>query len=249
VKEYNKKVDELVVSAELLARSERESAWREMAKQVAHEIKNPLTPMKLNIQHLQRFRGEGKEYAEYVNRISQILINQIDTLSDIATEFSSFAQIPTAIKQVFPLAEQIGKVIELFTLHDHVSISFQKNDCAGVLINADREQLSRALINLIKNGIQAIPEEREGRIIISLVKGDQTVIISVEDNGTGIAQELQEKMFSPNFTTKSSGMGLGLAIVKNIAENFNGRVWYETRQDEGTTFFFEIPVYSGDQQH
>lgn len=244
VKEYNKKVDELVVSAELLARSERESAWREMAKQVAHEIKNPLTPMKLNIQHLQRFRGEGKEYTDYVNRISQILINQIDTLSDIATEFSSFAQIPTAIKQVFPVAEQIGKVIELYTLHDNVTISFLKNDCDGVLINADREQLSRALINLIKNGIQAIPENREGKIIISLEKKEQAIIISVEDNGSGIPAELQEKMFSPNFTTKSSGMGLGLAIVKNIAENFNGRVWYETRQQEGTTFYFEIPVYN-----
>jgi len=249
VKEYNKKVDELAISAELLARSERESAWREMAKQVAHEIKNPLTPMKLNIQHLQRFRGEGKEYSEYVNRISRILINQIDTLSDIATEFSSFAQIPTAIKQVFPLAEQIGKVIELYTLHDRVTFTFLKNNCDEVQINADREQLSRALINLIKNGIQAIPEDREGTIIISLEKRDQTVVISVEDNGTGIPPELQEKMFSPNFTTKSSGMGLGLAIVRNIAGNFSGRVWFETRQNEGTTFFFEIPVYNHKLQH
>ena len=132
----------------------------------------------------------------------------------------------------------------MYTLHDNVTISFLKNDCDGVLINADREQLSRALINLIKNGIQAIPEDREGKIIISLEKKEQAIIISVEDNGSGIPAELQEKMFSPNFTTKSSGMGLGLAIVKNIAENFNGRVWYETRQQEGTTFYFEIPVYN-----
>jgi signal transduction histidine kinase len=244
VREYNKKVDELAVSAELLARSERESAWREMAKQVAHEIKNPLTPMKLNIQHLQRFRGEGEQYHDYVNRICQTLINQIDTLSDIATEFSNFAQIPTAMRQIFNLSEQIGKVIELYEPDEHIRISFDKRDCGYIRINADREQLSRALINLIRNGIQAIPENRQGKILISLNREDQLVIIRVSDNGTGISPELQEKLFSPNFTTKSSGMGLGLAIVKNIAENFSGKVWFETRQNEGTTFCFGIPVYN-----
>jgi two-component system, NtrC family, nitrogen regulation sensor histidine kinase NtrY len=243
VKEYNKKVDELAVSADLLARSERESAWREMAKQIAHEIKNPLTPMKLNIQHLQRFKGEGREYQEYVNRISQTLINQIDTLSDIATEFSNFAQIPTAMKQVFNLSSQIKKVIELYEIHDRIHISFLTGECGEIKVYADREQLSRALINLIKNGIQAIPEEREGYIRIVLERKNSIVVISVADNGTGIPPELQEKMFSPNFTTKSSGMGLGLAIVKNIAENFNGRVWYETNMRDGTIFYLEIPVY------
>jgi len=247
VKEYNKKVEELAISADLLARSERESAWREMAKQVAHEIKNPLTPMKLNIQHLQRFRGEGKDYQEYVNRISQTLINQIDTLSDIATEFSNFAQIPTAMKQVFNLSAQIEKVIGLYENNDRVVITFDKGDFGDVLVNADREQLSRALINLIKNGIQAIPEEREGKIALSIRKRDHMVVIVVSDNGTGIPEELRDKMFSPNFTTKTSGMGLGLAIVKNIAENFNGRVSYETVINEGTTFFLEIPVYDKKQ--
>jgi nitrogen fixation/metabolism regulation signal transduction histidine kinase len=237
VKEYNKKVEELAGSAELLARSERESAWREMAKQVAHEIKNPLTPMKLNIQHLQRFQGKGEEYNAYVNRIAQTLINQIDNLSDIATEFSNFAQIPTAMKQVFNLSVQIAKVIELFENHD-------KGNCSDIKVNADREQLSRALINLIKNGIQAIPEDREGHIILTISRKEHMVIISVADNGSGIPPDLQEKMFSPNFTTKSSGMGLGLAIVKNIAENFNGRVRFETIINEGTTFYLEIPAYT-----
>lgn len=243
VREYNKKVDELAVSAELLARSERESAWREMAKQVAHEIKNPLTPMKLNIQHLQRFRGEGMDYQEYVNRICQTLIGQIDTLSDIATEFSNFAQIPTAMKQVFDLAGQIGKVIGLYENNDRINISFEKKTPEDILVNADREQLSRALINLIKNGIQAIPEEKAGNIEIFLDKKEHMAVVSVRDNGTGISPELQEKMFNPNFTTKSSGMGLGLAIVKNIAENFNGRVWFETIMNQGTTFHLEIPVF------
>ncbi len=247
VREYNKKVDELAVSAELLARSERESAWREMAKQVAHEIKNPLTPMKLNIQHLQRFRGEGMDYQEYVNRICQTLIGQIDTLSDIATEFSNFAQIPTAMKQVFDLAGQISKVIGLYENNDRINIRFEKKVSEDILVNADREQLSRALINLIKNGIQAIPEDKEGNIEIFLDKREHMAVISVKDNGTGISPELQEKMFNPNFTTKSSGMGLGLAIVKNIAENFNGRVWFETEMNQGTTFHLEIPVFEEKQ--
>jgi two-component system, NtrC family, nitrogen regulation sensor histidine kinase NtrY len=147
------------------------------------------------------------------------------------------------MKQVFNLSEQIGKVIDLYEMHEHVRISFIKGTCDGVLINADREQLSRALINLIKNGIQAIPDDREGEIVISLERKEHTVVISVKDNGTGIPPELQEKMFSPNFTTKTSGMGLGLAIVKNIAENFNGRVRYETKQGSGTNFILEIPVY------
>lgn len=243
VKEYNKKVDELAVSAELLARSERESAWREMAKQIAHEIKNPLTPMKLNIQHLQRFKGDGEEYRKTVNRIAQTLIGQIETLSEIATEFSNFAKIPTARKQEFNLALQIMKVIELYENDNRVTILFDKGNCGNLNVNADREQLSRAFINLIKNGIQAIPPKREGVIKIRLKRREHMVVISVADNGTGIPEELREKMFSPNFTTKTSGMGLGLAIVKNIVENFSGMIWYETETNKGTTFYLEIPVF------
>jgi two-component system, NtrC family, nitrogen regulation sensor histidine kinase NtrY len=243
VKEYNKKVDELAVSAELLARSERESAWREMAKQIAHEIKNPLTPMKLSIQHLQRFKAEGEEYRETVNRISQTLIHQIETLSEIATEFSNFAKIPTARKQEFSLAGQIRKVIELYENDDRITLLFDDGGNSNLKVFADREQLSRALINLIKNGIQAIPKDRAGKIEIRLKRRDHFVVISLSDNGSGIPEELQEKMFSPNFTTKTSGMGLGLAIVKSIVENFSGRIWFETGTDEGTTFYIEIPVY------
>ncbi len=243
VKEYNKKVDELAVSADLLARSERESAWREMAKQIAHEIKNPLTPMKLNIQHLQRAKGEGKEYNEYIERVTATLIEQIDNLSNIATEFSNFAKIPTARNQVFLLAEQLHKVLALYETHDEMSIEFNSNGLEDIWVNADREQLSRAIINLVKNGIQSVPDKRKGKIDILLSKQEHMAIISVSDNGTGVPVELREKLFSPSFTTKSSGMGLGLAIVKNIVENFSGRVWFETKMGRGTTFFIEIPIY------
>ncbi len=243
VKEYNKKVDELAVSAELLARSERESAWREMAKQIAHEIKNPLTPMKLNIQHLQRTKGEGKEYHKYVEHVTAMLIEQIDNLSNIATEFSNFAKIPTARNQVFKLAEQLQKVIDLYETHDRVRIDFSPNGLEYLTVNADREQLTRAIINLIKNGIQSIPEDQVGRIHIALSRRDHMAVIAVSDNGTGIPVNLRDKLFSPSFTTKTSGMGLGLAIVKNIVENFSGKIWFETKLEKGTTFFLEIPVY------
>lgn len=245
VKEYNKKVDELAVSAELLARSERESAWREMAKQIAHEIKNPLTPMKLNIQHLQRFKGKGEEFEKYINRVTSTLIEQIDNLSNIATEFSNFAKIPTARNQIFKLAEQLKKVISLFEQHQHVAIKFHSNGLDYIEVNADRDQLSRAVINLMKNAIQSIPDNRKGRIDISLSRREHMAVIAVTDNGEGISDELKDKLFSPSFTTKSSGMGLGLAIVKNIVENFSGHVWFETQEGQGSTFYIEIPVWEG----
>jgi nitrogen fixation/metabolism regulation signal transduction histidine kinase len=244
VKEYNKKVDELAVSADLLARSERESAWREMAKQIAHEIKNPLTPMKLNIQHLQRARGKGKEYNEYFERVTATLIEQIDTLSNIATEFSNFAQIPNARNQVFELAGEMKKVIRLFETHDKATIKFIYEGYEDIFVNADREQLSRAIINLIKNAIQAIPETKRGKIIINLYSKEEKAIIAFTDNGAGIPVELRDKLFSPSFTTKTSGMGLGLAIVKNIVENFSGKIWFETELDKGTTVNIEIPIYN-----
>jgi signal transduction histidine kinase len=243
VKEYNKKVDELAVSAELLARSERESAWREMAKQIAHEIKNPLTPMKLNIQHLQRAKGEGVEYNKYIERVTATLIEQIDNLSNIATEFSNFAKLPAARNQVFNLTAQLQKVIDLFETHDQAKIVFRTNGHENLEVNADREQLSRAIINLVKNGIQAIPENKVGKIVIQLKRRGHMAVIEVADNGTGIPVELRDKLFGPSFTTKTSGMGLGLAIVKNIVENFSGSIRFETELGKGTAFFVEIPVY------
>jgi signal transduction histidine kinase len=246
VKEYNKKVGELAVSAELLARSERESAWREMAKQIAHEIKNPLTPMKLNIQQLQRAKKGSELDDKFLERVTSTLIEQIDNLSNIATEFSNFAKIPTARNQVFNLSGQLQKVIDLFETDSRVKIEFNSNKFGKIEVNADREQLSRAIINLVKNGIQAIPDEKPGRILIELNRRDHMAIISVSDNGSGIPVDLRDKLFSPSFTTKSSGMGLGLAIVKNIVENFSGTIWFETKIGKGTTFYLEIPIYEED---
>jgi two-component system, NtrC family, nitrogen regulation sensor histidine kinase NtrY len=245
VKEYNKKVDELAASAELLARSERESAWREMAKQIAHEIKNPLTPMKLNIQYLQRLKNSPAELVDNIEKVSKLLIEQIDNLSSIATEFSNFAKMPQARNQIFDLSLQLQKAIDLFESHEKTNIRIEIINLEEIFVNIDREQFSRAIINLVKNAIQAIPSGKDGIINISLSKNEGKALIKIEDNGTGIPEELQDKLFSPSFsfTTKTSGMGLGLLIVKNIVDNFNGRIWFNTTPGQGTAFFIEIPVY------
>jgi nitrogen fixation/metabolism regulation signal transduction histidine kinase len=245
VREYNHKVDDLMESAELLARSERESAWREMAKQIAHEIKNPLTPMKLNIQYLQKAKEEGKEhYDDFFNRVTKNLIEQIDTLSGIATEFSNFAQIPKARNEIFNLIEVVQNICSLFEPNQNLSITLDVNHLSEIKVFIDKEQFSRALLNLVKNAIQAIPADQKGELKISVLKVGHSAVIQISDNGTGISKEAQENLFQPNFTTKTSGMGLGLSIVKNIIENFSGKIWYTTKINQGTTFFVEIPLYN-----
>ena len=244
VRSYNEMVDELADSAEKLARSERESAWREMAKQIAHEIKNPLTPMKLSVQHLQRTATEdpGRQH-QNLKRITQTLIEQIDQLSAIATEFSNFAKMPRTNNEEVDLKEEIAKTLKLFQSTEDAEIQSDYANAVPAIVLADREQLSRVFINLVKNAIQAIPEDRRGKIGISLETTAHTAIVKVSDNGRGIPEELGDKLFQPNFTTKSSGMGLGLAIAKDIIEHAGGAIRYETVQGEGTTFIVELPLF------
>lgn len=242
VEEYNRTLNELVQSAELLARSERESAWREMAKQVAHEIKNPLTPMKLSIQMLQRSKNDGvADMDERIDRMAKTLIEQIDTLSNIATEFSSFAQMPRSNMERVDLRELLESAVSLHQ-GSEAEVQLQLSSDGPSIIRADREQIIRVFNNLIKNGIQAIPEDKSPRMVIALKRQDQHWLVSVNDNGTGIAEELREQIFVPNFTTKTSGMGLGLAMVKNIVEMASGRIWFETEIDQGTTFYISFPA-------
>ncbi len=176
------------------------------------------------------------------------MIEQIDSLSNIATEFSNFAKIPKARNQVFNLAEHLQKVIDLYETHNRANIEFSANKLKKIEVNADREQLFRAVINLIRNGIQSVPDDQMGEIKIWLEKKKNKAIIAVKDNGSGIPVELRDKLFSPSFTTKTSGMGLGLAIVKNLVENFAGRIWFETELGKGTTFFLEIPIYKKEEE-
>jgi two-component system nitrogen regulation sensor histidine kinase NtrY len=242
VDEYNRTLSELVRSAESLARSEREGAWREMAKQVAHEIKNPLTPMKLNIQMLQRsYRDGAPDIGERIERTGRILVEQIDALSNIASEFSSFAQMPRPVMERIDLRDLLDNVAALHKDAEmQVSLNVQAD--GHCLVMADREQMLRVFVNLVKNATQAVPEGRHGRIVLGLIANNGQWVASVQDNGAGIPEELRDRVFVPNFTTKSAGMGLGLAMVQRIVESAEGRIWFITETGVGTTFYVALPM-------
>ena len=245
VKSYNRMVEELQASAEKLAKSERETAWREMAKQVAHEIKNPLTPMKLSVQHLQRAKGvKPEDWDSYFDRVSQTLVEQIDSLSAIADEFARFARMPQSRFKAVDLVQKVKSSIDLFELSETGRIRFETEAGGPVMVNVDEEQLQQVFNNLFKNALQSVPRSRKPRILVSLRVDDGWAILSVKDNGTGIDPEVSEKMFEPNFTTKTSGMGLGLAISKNIIEAAGGKIWYETEESNGSTFYISLPLYA-----
>ncbi|HUS02929.1 MAG TPA: HAMP domain-containing sensor histidine kinase [Chitinophagaceae bacterium] len=243
VDEYNKMVKKLDVSAAMLARSEREGAWREMARQVAHEIKNPLTPMKLNLQYLQMAIDTNspnvKDISVYVARI---LVEQIDHLSKIATDFAQFANIGRTRNQVFNLNDAIKHVCSLYAANEKLNISITLHT-EKIMIRADKTQINRLLTNIIQNAIQAVPENRDAEIeIMTKEERPAKIILSVKDNGSGIPERMKGKIFTPNFTTKTSGTGLGLAMCKGIVEKIEGRIWFETKEKEYTIFFVELPV-------
>jgi signal transduction histidine kinase len=243
VKAYNNMIGQLEESAQKLKQSEREGAWREMAKQVAHEIKNPLTPMKLHLQHLKRVFDTDPEQAKpMMEKVSKTLIDQIDGLSRIASEFSNFAQMPQAENATFVLNNLLDSVHQLFQKEAGEDVLITLDLCADTLsVFADREQLMRVFNNLIKNAIQSIPEDRNGDVYIILEGTESLVTVKIVDNGAGIPADKRDRVFQPSFTTKNSGMGLGLAMSKNIVEAANGRIWFETEEDHGTTFFVELP--------
>jgi two-component system nitrogen regulation sensor histidine kinase NtrY len=248
VRQYNRMVDELDESAQKLANSEREYAWREMAKQIAHEIKNPLTPMKLNIQQLFKSWTDGVPgFEKKLERFTKNQIEYIDNLSSIASAFSSFAKIPEANPVDVDLMEQVRITLELFKNSDKISFRVGYPHTDKVMIYADKEQINSIFSNLIKNGIQSIPPGKEGLIKVNLETEKEKVLVSVSDNGTGIPESLKTKMFTPNFTTKSSGTGLGLSIVKSYVENAGGKIWFESESDKGTVFFLEFPLSKPDK--
>lgn len=245
VEQYNRTVDELEKSAALLAQSERESAWRTMARQIAHEINNPLTPMKLTIQQLQRTKKLNDEsFNQYFEKSTSTLIEQIDHLSNIATTFSNFARLPEAKMSPVDISAKLYNVYQLFKdNHEHIRVIFHGPE-SGLYIIADPEQLVQVFNNLLKNAFQSIPFDKKGKIDIYIKQMDKDVEISVQDNGTGITKEDQEKLFSPNFTTKTTGMGLGLSIVKNIIEITGGKISYTTRVGHGSTFTINFNLYN-----
>jgi nitrogen fixation/metabolism regulation signal transduction histidine kinase len=238
VESYNSMIDELEESAIQLATNEREQAWREMAKQVAHEIKNPLTPMRLSIQSFQRkFNPEDPQIIQKVDEYSKTLIQQIDTMSSIASAFSNFAKMPAQKNEMLNVVEVITLALDIFTENYITFHSEEKN----IVANFDRTQLIRVITNLVKNAIQSIPAHRIPKIMVKVYSKDDTVFITVEDNGNGIADVNKPMIFEPKFTTKSSGMGLGLPMLKKIIETYNGSITFKSEEGKGTTFIVTFP--------
>ena len=237
---YNGMVDKLEESALLLAQSEREQAWREMAKQVAHEIKNPLTPMRLTVQNFERkFDANDPTIKQKIKDYSETLIQQIDTMSSVASAFSNFASMPAQQNETLNVVSVIDLALEIFNEN---YIIFEADE-EEIITLIDRTQLIRIITNLVKNAIQAIPESRmEKEIKIRVKKRDNEVLIQVSDNGNGIESQNIPRIFEPKFTTKSSGMGLGLGIIKNIIENYKGTITFETEINKGTIFTVTLPL-------
>ena len=242
VQEYNKMVAKLGESATALAKSEREGAWREMARQVAHEIKNPLTPMKLSIQYLQNaINNNQPNVKELSGRVADTLVEQIDHLSKIAADFSQFANIGNTNVELFDLHDVIGSLKNLYLPNQTVEMDW-KPIHDKVMVKADKTQMNRLFTNLFTNAVEACKENSNCTIEINEQRNGDIIHISIKDNGEGIPPETQSSIFIPNFTTKSSGTGLGLAMCKGIVEQAKGKIWFETEQGKGTTFHVELPV-------
>jgi two-component system nitrogen regulation sensor histidine kinase NtrY len=242
IREYNKMVKKVEDGAILLAQNERELAWREMAKQVAHEIKNPLTPMKLNIQYLQQsIKNKQGNVEELAGKVFDSLIEQIDNLSYIASEFSSFAKIPEARPEKLELNDLLNRATELYLNKENINVTIDIPS-EKLYVLADKSQLQRVFSNLLENAVQSIPSGIQGVIEVALSKQGESAQISFTDNGTGISKEVVENIFQPYFTTKTSGTGLGLAMTKKIIEFWKGNIWFETKDQAGTTFYVQLPL-------
>ena len=238
VNSYNKMIDDLEDSAQRLAKTEREQAWQEMAKQVAHEIKNPLTPMRLTVQSFQKNNGlNSVDEKLKLNDFCETLIEQIDTMSNVATAFSDFATLPKTQLEKTDIVEATKKVVEIF---EHNKITLETSN-ENIFLKLDKAQWIRVMTNLIKNSIQAIPHDREPNIEVIIKESSKNIKVTVSDNGLGVSKSNREKIFEPKFTTKSDGMGLGLGIVRSIINSHRGKISYKSKNKKGTVFTISLP--------
>ena len=239
VESYNNMVEMLDKNVKELSKSNKEQAWRQMAKQVAHEIKNPLTPMKLSVQSFERnFDEKEDKNEEKVQEFTQTIIQQIDTMSSIASAFSNFSEMPIQQGEKTNIVKAIKLALEIFK---DENITF-KSDFDKIIINIDKPQIVRIMTNLVKNSIQACQNVSSPKINVTLKQKKNVVEIRVKDNGQGIPKEIRPNIFEPNFTTKSSGMGLGLGMVKNLVNSYDGKIDFETKIQKGTTFKITFPL-------
>jgi two-component system nitrogen regulation sensor histidine kinase NtrY len=242
VKEYNKMVTKLGESAAALAKSEREGAWREMARQVAHEIKNPLTPMKLSIQYLQKAIDNNQPNVKELSaNVANTLVEQIDHLSKIAADFSQFANIGNTNVTRFDLHDVLASLRDLYRADERVNFEWYPSGNDAV-VEADKTQMNRLFTNLFANAVEACNGSSACLIEVKEKQSEGHILISVKDNGEGIPEEMRSRIFVPNFTTKSSGTGLGLAMCKGIVEQARGKIWFETEVGQGTVFYVELPL-------
>ena len=244
VRQYNKMVGQLEESAKKLVESERDFAWRDMARRIAHEVKNPLTPMKLCVQQCQRKkRMNSADFDAYFDKSCDILIEQIDTLADIATSFSSFAKASESKLEKVDILQKLEQVVSLFENNeDGVVFTLEKNGFEHSYVMMDEKHSLQMFTNLFSNAIQSIPEETFGAVNVTFEEKDGYALISIEDNGCGVSEEARQKMFIPNFTTKTSGMGLGMAIVKSVLDAAHGEITFQSELEVGTTFYIKIPL-------
>jgi signal transduction histidine kinase len=242
VLQYNKMVNQLEQSAAALAKSEREGAWREMARQVAHEIKNPLTPMKLSIQYLQKAIHKNQpNVKELTTSVANTLVEQIDHLSKIAADFARFANIGTTQLETFDLHQVLQNLKDLYSSNPKIELKWKKLE-EKIILRADKTHMNRLFTNLLTNSIDACTNESVCKIEIIEERSRNEIIVQIRDNGEGIPEEMQSKIFTPNFTTKSSGTGLGLAMCKSIVEQTGGEIWFKTAPGKGSSFFVQLPV-------
>lgn len=235
---YNNMIDQLEESAVKLAKSEREQAWREMAKQVAHEIKNPLTPMRLTVQSFERkFDPTDKNIKEKLKEYSQTLIQQIDVMTSIASAFSDFAKMPTQKREKINVVSVVKLALDIFN-EDFLTYLPSEEE---MFANLDKTQLIRIVTNLVKNAMQASKKEEKPLIEVKVISEKTTIKISVSDNGKGISEDVKDLIFEPKFTTKSSGMGLGLPMIKNIIEAYEGSISFTSKLGIGTVFTVILP--------
>lgn len=243
INQYNQLVVELEKSANELRRTTAESAWRGVARQVAHEIKNSLTPMRLSVQMLQRTAQQQEGGVdERIQRTTNTLLEQIDTLSDIASSFSQYAKLPVNNPQPMDLAELVGNVVNLYNNEENIEILFNYDASTDYTFNGDKTNLNSAISNLIKNATQAIGNKPDGHIEVNLKAEDKQFVISVKDNGKGIKEEDKKMIFLPNFTTKAGGSGVGLSLTYNIVQAARGTISFESEEGKGAEFVIELPI-------
>lgn len=244
IESYNVMVDKIEESSLLLKQQERQASWRELAKQVAHDIKNPLTPMKLSIQYLQKLHDKKPEmFDDKFNEIAPSLISQIEGISNIASELNNYSKPMTLQKEKTDLNKCIKDAINLFNSADDVIISYNKSVEEDCFVCGDEKLFVRILNNMLKNSCQAFYDKEEGHIDIGLTKEEDQYIISIKDDGCGIKEENKDKIFTHHFSTKTEGSGIGLTIVKTIIESYDGSISFVSKENEGTTFFIKFNAF------